>query len=1290
MKARGRAILLSLCATWAILGWAETVASIADDETAKVTVKQVDSLGNTLTDETYVVTNETFTTVTAPKVSGYRFVEWTSSPVQPNFVTRDTWGRAYEQVSVVPKDSVVTLTAVYEVAGDDAERHYWYGMTSTVEMTSDTDSDGFTFAEELQYGMNPHFPNELVLGGVTYEDSNLLLYNPYEYVPYIIRSEPEGTLFATMETYVSPGTVVTTSSYTTSSTFAYWTVNGVRQADAFGVALNQVTFTMGNEPIEVVAHCVEDEAERQALYWYGQAQAADSDTDGDGFTFAEELQYGMNPHFPNTLVLGGVTYGDSNLLVYNPNQYSPYTIASNPEGTFVTETGYLTPGVTKTTTSYANNTTFAYWTLNGVRQADIFGRALDSITIVGNGNAEGEQTAVAHFTSETMTDDQRKIAYWYGPESDVTMDSDTDGDGYTLAEELQYGMNPHFANKLVLGGVTYGDGPILEANLQPFDMGEKALVGDELVDFFATLNGLTGDLDGGLALSGAVAVAILDVDGDEDFDMLLYTVAQGLTLYRNIGTEGSPNFEVVSHAYPTLETALANCTAPILCAGNGQIAFCDDGGAISIYTLADNTIASTELVGLPLWDAKTGFTVLSTLTVDSAVEAPTSAVLSDVTGDGVADLLVADNSGRISLYTLSGATYTLQHRVWGGSYVGFASGLQMAPVDWDGDGDMDMVGGTSDGKLVLLSDPKVGKPSNLRAAAGYDNVLLEWDPNGQSRVCGYSVHRADSAATDFVTLGDTPLPSYRDTPPSIAEWAYRVSALSRRWIAGNSEPKVFESLPSETVSVAPGGVTVGLPETVEGYVGQMVAVPLTLNNSCGLPANFTLTFTYDTAALEPISFTSSALAEGLELTETIENDTWTISCSSGTLTSGAGELLRLQFRATSAKATPVSLTAATFGSVPVSPDLPLVSTLTLTAPPTEATTALLETEDVEVKTTDTTVEVPITIEVKGTLNWETFTLTADYDTDLLELVSAPTLTAETPSGNYTFKVRSRTNEPQVAEIAFSAYAQNLSGDAIEIAETTSNVLIHPKEGHAFAFVLLRRVHDKDADFWHRRHHFKEVAVGEQVTIKVRARVWGELDWDSLTLTADWEPEDCLRLDAVVQPTEANPIATFTFTVVSAPEKRDPRKGKHHGKRGRHGDGPGDDIGIVFDGTARSTAGNKVPVWGTWCAFEVDGRYHPSFVTRWKNGDCDGDGRLTGNDYQVAFRLSQEYHKTGKVNKDKPHSRDGDDRKAHNSLLMVPGIDEPMRHADIPTVYKRYLLDRGVSERELNMGKGGNP
>ena len=464
---------LALGGALAAQGWGQSSA-------VRVKVRQVDSLGNTLAEEASVHTDEAFTSVEAPERAGWRFTHWAVSPAQPGFANRDAWGRALDAVTVTPKDAEVTLTAVYADAavdsdGDgvaDAEERYWYGAPGGYDTAgllawdgaSDTDGDGYTFAEELQADMNPLFPNRFVRDIMITSDSDILLYNPNSYQDniYIVCSEPEGVLFTTYSGSAQSGTTITTEAFSPdTSAFAYWTVNGVRQTDAWGVTVNTATFMVGNEPIKAVAHCVDDAQERQAYYWYGKAVDPESDLDGDGYTFTEELQAGMNPVFPNRLVLGGVATGDSAILLYNPNEYPEVIIRSEPEGVFATEQVVLRPGQSHTTETFSPDDRFAQWTRNGVRQADTWGRALDAITFVGDPSA-GKVELTAHFVDDAHT---RLSRYWYGVD-DQDGASDTDGDGYTFAEELQAGMNPLFPNKLVLGGVAIGDGPTLEANLQ--------------------------------------------------------------------------------------------------------------------------------------------------------------------------------------------------------------------------------------------------------------------------------------------------------------------------------------------------------------------------------------------------------------------------------------------------------------------------------------------------------------------------------------------------------------------------------------------------------------------------------------------------------------------------------------------------------------------------------------------------------------------------------------------------------------------------------------------------------
>ncbi len=1143
------------------MGWARGLAPVValalgglaaqgwGQNAARVTVKQVDSFGTELAAEQYVSTDAVFTSVAAPERSGKRFTHWTVEPTQPGFVNRDAWGRALDAVQLTPKDAVVTLTAVYvDVAEDtdgdaipDADERYWYGTASAYDTkgslqwdgASDTDGDGYTFAEELQCTLNPLFPNELKLGGVAYGDSATVLYNPNGYVPYTVRSDPEGELFATYSASVRPGTVITTkeSFSPDDSTFAYWTVNGVRQADAWGVATNVAIFTVGNEPIEVVAHCVADEQSRQSLYWYGGDVGPDSDTDGDGYTLSEELQYGLSPIFPNELKLGGVVYGDSEVVLYNPNEYPEVTIRSEPEGVFATESLVLRPGQEHTTDTYTPDDRFAQWTRNGERQADAWGRALDAVTIVGNPGV-GKVELVADFVDDEHT---RLSRYWYGVDNQPK-DSDTDGDGYTFSEELQAGMNPLFPNKLVLGGVATGDGPTLESNLQPFDMGGLALVEGALEELFATLDGATGELTGGRDFGGPAAVAVVDFDQNEAFDVLVF--AQGvLWTLRNVGVAGSPEWAIAPAAevaeqpgLAALECALAALARPVMAGGAAEagpaVWFCDDGGPVRRLDLATGAVAETGLAGFPVWDAADGPGVFAdnalalaagqSLPLDAAVEAPCAAALSDATGDGAADLLVADTQGRISLYARTADGFALEHRVWGGSFIGFAEGLTLAPVDWESDGDLDMLCGTATGKLLLLSDPNVGRPSNLRATAGYDNVLLTWDPNGQSRVYGYGVYRAQGA--DFARIAEALLPTHRDTPPSLATWAYRVTALSRLWTAGNSVPETFESLPSEVVSVDLGGITLSMPETIASYDDAEIALPIMVDNTKGLGA-FTLTVTYDPMIVDPLGYEPTALTEGLTVTSTPADGTWTLSAT-GALTAGSGPFFRLRFhvKAGAFGETVFRLTEADFTATdgkPVATNaLPIETTLTVQARPLPATVSL-RMEDAQAKTGET-IRVPVSVESANSIDWATLTLTPAFDAGKLRLVSRTEATETEPTLTLTFEVLEQHGDNLFTTVTVSGTATSANGLPATVLPATATISITDSNPPVPAIVTLTTT-DVPAN------------VGETITVTVAARSEGDLLWETLSLTPDFD-KSWLELLGQTPATASMP-ATFSFKVL---------------------------------------------------------------------------------------------------------------------------------------------------------------
>ena len=301
-----------------------------------------------LSDKT-VDTGTTYTTANASEKGGYLFTQWTTGVHQP-IANRDAWGRALPSASFTVYEDT-TLTAEYLPESEDsdgdgmADGHeiYWYGDLDEIP-EGDTDGDGISFAAEVQQGSNPLFPDRHVAGLIRWGDSETVEYNPSQWVPpvppkatYIIRSEPEGRLFATITAEVEPGTLIMTESYAPeTSVFAEWRVNGQRMQDAWGRALDAVSFVATtSEVVEAVALCVEDEMARNGTYWYGNAgMSADSDTDGDGYTLAQEVARGLNPLFSERHVPGWVIWGDSETVEYNPDHWVPPPPPPSPMATY--------------------------------------------------------------------------------------------------------------------------------------------------------------------------------------------------------------------------------------------------------------------------------------------------------------------------------------------------------------------------------------------------------------------------------------------------------------------------------------------------------------------------------------------------------------------------------------------------------------------------------------------------------------------------------------------------------------------------------------------------------------------------------------------------------------------------------------------------------------------------------------------------------------------------------------------------------------------------------------------
>ena len=1065
---RGIRILFSQCAVLLCVAsaWADVVH-----------VTYQTSTGGTvaIVAETTLETGCAYTTVPAPTKSGYIFTHWTISTKQ-DFAARDIWGRACDAPSFMLYEDT-TLTAHYLPASQDTDGDgvpdgyelYWYGDLAP-DAASDTDGDGFTFAEELMNGTNPLFPDTSEPGGVSRALSNTFLYNPHRYAPVIVRSEPEGRLCTTTTNYCSTGDLQRTPTLSVANGFAYWTVDGVAQRDAFGRALDQVVIDPDAAHVtEAVAHYVADKAVRWSLYWYGRTDIAmDSDTDGDGYTFAEELANGTNPHFPDTSESGGVSRALSGTFLYNPYDYAPVVVRSEPAGAlFTTATNYVTAGDIQRTDAPSIADGFAYWTVDGVEQRDAFGRALDQAVVTPDSGRVLD--VVAHYVADKAA---RLSYYWYG-RPDVAMDCDTDGDGFTFSEEIANGTNPHFPDTTEPGGIAYADSATLEANLQPFDPATGAVVGEAFEELFTSP--FAGNAATSQTFGPNARPVVTDVNGDGLFDLVILYDG-GYAVYLNGGTSGNPTFT------------------------------------------RDDTVATN---GLDL--AQGSLAALDGLTLDVPPTDAVSCAFGDVDRDGIADLLVSDAEGRIWFYRgLGENAFALQHKVWGGSHAGFAPRLTIALVDWDGDGDLDCVCGTADGKLMLLVDPRVGRPTNVQAMAGVDSVVLTWDPNGNSRVRGYGVYRgADTNAYDRIEPL-WPLPRYRDVPEAVQDYWYRVTSVSRFYTSGNSTPTTSESLPTDAVYVQ-FRPHVWLTGT-SGFTGSNVTVIVSMNNTMGISAEgLSLTFAYDSAVLVPRGIRTTGLTAGLVAggTATVPSaGTWRFAAQGGEIATGAGRFLLLDFAIRpvhDVTETTVTLTAATVKALDgrvIALDLPQAATIEISdSDPLVPAIVAVHVADATVDS-ETTFDLPVTVTATETLT--NFTATVTWDEALLELRGVQTgLTGLTGLGeNLVNPVNPAKNsyafQTSGGDFALKFYAKDPASAATNFAARVSLTGVAAVDCHGFAVsaadatgtVLIRNANPPVAPTFTLSALDVRAESGKPFVVNVGAESVGDLA--ELALTVEWD------------------------------------------------------------------------------------------------------------------------------------------------------------------------------------------
>lgn len=366
------------------------------------------------------------------------------------------------------------LTARYFKAGEDIDSdglpdwyEYRYFGNLGQDSTGDPDFDGLSNVYEFQYGLIPIVRDAIKDGGVSSRISPTLAFADKSLVKFVVYSEPRGIIeersgFVPLGEEVSTGIPVQQHN---DYRFAYWTLDGVRQAGEAGLAVHGVTAKV-DKWAEFVAHYLPSGADQDADRvpdWYELNQFGDlsqsglDDPDLDGFSNLLEVSRGQGAQIPDRPEDGGVSSRVSPSLTFAEKSLVPYTLASYPAG-FVPETkGHVLPGESiKTPNLHGKKDRyyFTHWTINGERQS--------GVTQVANNHVERELEEatdfLAHYMEEDRDVDNDGIPDWFETNQlgslDMKPGDDLDDDGFTIFQEQHFGMEPTVQDELWDGGIS--------------------------------------------------------------------------------------------------------------------------------------------------------------------------------------------------------------------------------------------------------------------------------------------------------------------------------------------------------------------------------------------------------------------------------------------------------------------------------------------------------------------------------------------------------------------------------------------------------------------------------------------------------------------------------------------------------------------------------------------------------------------------------------------------------------------------------------------------------------------
>ena len=474
--------------------------------------------------------------------NGYAFGYWTINDVR----VAGPDGRSLTQVSSVIQ-TASTYKAHYFQESTDSDSDGimdWFEYRMFGDLSrgpgNDPDGDGFTNQHEDQLAQDPLIKDLVRDGGLSSRTSTAFVYADTSMVKATIKSNPAG--FVTQsENFLALNSNISTASLngeTNGYHFAYWSVNGVRQAAPNGTASSQVDLNV-SVTSEIIAHYLqsnEDNDSDGVMDWFELNQfgsltlGPNDDPDADGFSNKLEGELGQEARIKDLVRDGGLSSRTSTAFVYADTSMVQATIRSDPAG-FVTQSeNYLTLNANVSTASLNGETNgyhFAYWSVNGVRQTAPNGTSASQVDM----NLTVTSQIVAHYLPLNEDSDSDGVMDWFELHQfgSLTLgpDDDPDGDGFSNKREGELGQEARVKDLVRDGGLSSRVSPSILYFLQVNNPPD----GLDLNDTIVHANKPAGELVGIFQPSdpddpnGQNAYQLSFLDGNGSTDKNLFTIS---------------------------------------------------------------------------------------------------------------------------------------------------------------------------------------------------------------------------------------------------------------------------------------------------------------------------------------------------------------------------------------------------------------------------------------------------------------------------------------------------------------------------------------------------------------------------------------------------------------------------------------------------------------------------------------------------------------------------------------------------------------------------------------------